>query len=98
MPFFFKSLRLRLSPARVSMIISASSRKSADMPSMDGEIRSSTYGPSTMPIISIPSRGGSLIFEQIEPNSRALKQITASEVKKTIKTPLRGNKKSRCSA
>lgn len=42
--------------------------------------------------------GGSLSLEQTEPSSNAQRQMTASDVKKSILSPLRGKQKSRCSA
>lgn len=80
-PFFLKSFRLRFNPALVKMMTSASFLKSAEIPKTDGDIRFNTYGPRTIPIISIPKSGGNLIFDKIEPSSKAHKQITANGVK-----------------
>ena len=55
------------SPALVKIIISAILRSSADIPNMLSSIRLSTYGPSTIPVISIPSKLGSFIFWHIHP-------------------------------
>ena len=85
--FFLRSLRLRLSPARVRMMIRASLRRSAEMFRMEGAIKSRRYGPIMIPTISIPRRGGSLILEQIDPSSRALRQMIAREVRKSMESP-----------
>ena len=74
------------------MMIRANFLKSAEMPKIEGAIKFKTYGPSTMPTINIPKSGGNLILEQIEPSSKAHRQITANEVKKSISTPLRRKK------
>ena len=59
-PDFFRSLRSRDSPALISMMISAIFLRSADMDNMDGSRKSSTYGPRTIPVASIPMMRGSL--------------------------------------
>lgn len=45
-------------------MMSAICLSSEDIPRMDGSKRSSTYGPSTMPVMSIPISPGNFSFLQ----------------------------------
>ena len=62
------------------MIISAIWRSSEEMPRIDGSSRFSTYGPSTMPVTSIPIILGNPIRSQIAAMARPARKINASEV------------------
>ena len=62
------------------MIISAIWRSSEEMPRIDGSSRFSTYGPSTMPVKSIPIILGSPIRSQTAAMARPARKINASEV------------------
>lgn len=57
-PTFFKSARLRESPALSRMMIRAICRRSEETDRMEGSSRSRTYGPSTMPVNSMPMMRG----------------------------------------
>ena len=50
---------------------------SDDIDKIDASIRSSTYGPSKIPVASIPSRLGSFIFLHIHPNVMPTIKISA---------------------
>ena len=67
LPIFLSPERSRPRPALVRIMISAIFRSSAEIPRILSSNRFSTYGPSVMPVIIIPSRLGSLIFLQIQP-------------------------------
>ena len=67
LPIFLSPERSRPRPALVRMIISAIFRSSAEIPRILSSNRFSTYGPSIIPVIIIPSKLGSLIFLQIQP-------------------------------
>ena len=60
-PTFFRSAMFRDRPAFKRMIINAICRSSEEMERMDGESRLSIWGPSTIPVISMPMIRGSLI-------------------------------------
>ena len=59
------------------MIISAIFLISDDIDRIDGSIRSDTYGPSKIPVSSIPRRLGSLHFWQIRPDAMPIIRISA---------------------
>ena len=68
-PTFFRSERSSDSPAFIRIMIRAMLLSSDDMPSIDGSSRSSTYGPRTTPLTSMPTMRG----------SRSLSTIAATE-------------------
>ena len=61
-PTFFRSFKFRESPALMRIMTSAIFRSSAEMPRMEGSKRSRTYGPSRIPVTSIPMMRGRWIF------------------------------------
>ena len=83
-PTFFKSERLRESPAFKRIIMSAICRNSDDIDRIDGSNTFNTYGPKTMPVISIPIMRGSFHFWQIAAVDSPIKNIKASDVNMKI--------------
>ena len=80
LPTFFRSDRSSDSPALSRIMISAICRRSEDTESIDGSSRSSTYGPSTIPVISIPIIPGSFSRLHTAAISSPARKIKASDV------------------
>ena len=80
LPAFLRSLKSSESPAFISMIISAILRSSEDMDNIDGSSISRTYGPSTIPVASIPIIRGSLSLWHIAPIASPTRKINDSDV------------------
>ena len=79
-PTFFKSARFRESPALSRMMISAICRRSDEMERMDGSSRLNTYGPSRMPVTSIPMILGRRIFWHSAAMARPNRKMNARDV------------------
>ena len=68
--------------ALVRIMINAILRSSADIPRILSSNRLSTYGPRTIPVISMPSKLGNLIFWHIHPIN--IPKIRISEILNNI--------------
>ena len=79
-PTFFRSARFRESPAFSRIMISAIWRSSDEIERMEESSTFSTYGPSRIPVISIPIIRGSFSLWQIAASERPIRKIKASEV------------------
>ena len=79
-PTFFRSAKFKESPALIRIMISAICRSSDEMDKMDASSQFSTYGPSTMPVSSIPIMRGRPHFWQIAAMPSPSKKINASDV------------------
>ena len=77
LPAFFRSSMSRDSPARAKMTIRASCRRSAEMDRTVESSTSSILGPSTIPVMSIPSRLGSPMRLKRSPRSIPHKKMSA---------------------
>ena len=91
-----RSSTSRLSPARVRIMTRASCRRSAEMPSREGESRLRTQGPSKMPASSMPTREGSRSLVARVPSTRPSSSTKPKLVNITHIIPSRGQKKSQC--
>ena len=78
-PTFFKSLIFNERPALIRIMTSAIWRSSDEIPRIDGSNRSSTKGPSIIPVISIPMILGNFILWQIAARLKPARKINASE-------------------
>ena len=77
LPTFFKSSTSRFRPALVRMMISAICLRSAEMDRMEPSSRLSAYGPSKIPVSSIPRSCGRFNRLKIAPIPIPHKKITA---------------------
>jgi hypothetical protein len=80
--------RLILSPARRRMTIRAIIRKSEETVRRSRSMTSRTWGPSTMPVRSMPRRPGSLIFLRKCPESSPRRMMTARLVARALPPPV----------
>ena len=80
LPTFFKSFKFNDKPALSKMIINAILRSSAEIDKIDESRKSSTYGPSTIPVTSIPIMRGSFNFWHIAAIQSPTKKISANDV------------------
>ena len=58
----------------------ANCRRSAEIDKIDGSSKERTYGPSTIPVSSMPRSGGNLSLENKVPNSKPHRKIRAKLV------------------
>jgi len=79
-PTFLRSDRFNDNPALSRIMISANFRSSAEIPRIDGDNKSSTYGPSTIPVASIPMMPGRRICLQMADMASPTRKISASDV------------------
>ena len=82
LPIFLSPDRSSPRPALVRIMINAILRSSADIPRILSSNRLSTYGPRTIPVISMPSKLGNLIFWHIHPIN--IPKIRISEILNNI--------------
>lgn len=61
-------------------MINAIFRRSAEIDRMEGSRKSNTYGPNTMPVMSIPMILGSFSLWQIAPIASPTRKISANDV------------------
>ena len=79
-PTFFRSARLSDRPALIRMMISAICRRSDETDRMDGSSQFSTYGPSRMPVSSIPMMRGKCSCWHSAAMASPMRKTSASDV------------------
>ena len=79
-PAFFRSFKSSDRPALIRIMMRAIFLRSADIERIDGARKSSTYGPRTIPVISMPMIRGSFNFWQIAPMTSPTRNMSDKDV------------------